>query len=132
MKDASPFGIHLGSCVKLKGPTDILIESVFGGINSRSSWTKATVVVVTGGNKGVGFVIVKELAKHGLTVVLTARDPVKGNAAMEALKFEEGFENIHFHPLEVTSLTSAQNLAVWLKDEFGGIDILVSFQLYSL
>ena len=84
--------------------------------------------VVTGGNKGIGFVSVKELAKHGLTVVLTARDHVKGNAAMEALKTEEGFENIHFHPLEVTSSTSAENLAAWLKDEFGGIDILVSFQ----
>jgi len=87
------------------------------------------VVVVTGGNKGDGFVIIKELAKHGLTVVLTGRDLVKGNAPMKALKIEEGFENIHFHHLEVTSSTSAKNLAVWLKDEFGGIDILVSFQL---
>ena len=86
-------------------------------------------VVVTGGNKGDGFVIIKELANHGLTMMLTARDLVKGNAAMKALKIEEGFKNIHFHPLEVTSSTSAENLAAWLKDEFGGIDILVSFQL---
>ena len=85
--------------------------------------------MVTGGNKGVGFVIVKELAKHGLTVVLAAKEHVKGNAPMEALKIEEWFENIHFHPLEVTSSTSTQNPVEWLKDEFGGIDILVSFQL---
>lgn len=84
---------------------------------------------MTGGNKGIGFVIVKELAKHGLTVVLTARNSMKGNAAMEALKNEEGLENIHFHPLEVTNSTSSENLAAWLKDKFGGIDILVSFQL---
>jgi NADP-dependent 3-hydroxy acid dehydrogenase YdfG len=28
---------------------------------------------VTGGNKGIGFAAVKQLAQHGLTVVLTAR-----------------------------------------------------------
>ena len=110
MRDASPFSINLGSCVELKDPTSILIESVFRELNSKLLWTKATVAVVTGGNKGIGFVIVKELAKHGLTVVLTARDPVKGYAAMEALKIEEGFKNIHFHPLEVTSSTSTKKI----------------------
>jgi NAD(P)-dependent dehydrogenase (short-subunit alcohol dehydrogenase family) len=88
-------------------------------------WTKETVAVVTGGNKGIGYVIVRELAKNGLTVVLTARDSGRGIAALETLK-GEGLKNVCFHPLEVSSSTSAEKLAAWLKDEFGGIDILVS------
>ncbi len=36
------------------------------------------VAVVTGANRGIGLAIVAELARQGLTVVLTARDAQKG------------------------------------------------------
>lgn len=89
-------------------------------------WTKDTVALVTGGNKGIGFAAVKQLAQHGLTVVLTARDEKLGTAAVETLK-SEGIDSVHFHPLDVTSSESVEKLASWLKPKFGGIDILVSF-----
>jgi NAD(P)-dependent dehydrogenase (short-subunit alcohol dehydrogenase family) len=79
------------------------------------------VAVVTGSNKGIGLEIVRQLAKEGITVVLTARDRTRGEDALESLKSH----NVHFHPLDVTSQESILALATWLRETYGGIDILV-------
>ncbi|CAM6085634.1 unnamed protein product [Calypogeia fissa] len=88
-------------------------------------WSKDTVAVVTGANRGIGYEIVRQLAGKGVTVVLTARDQSKGQAAVDALK-AEGLESVWFHQLDVHSPESVQALATWLKSTFGGIDILVN------
>ncbi|CAM6117940.1 unnamed protein product [Calypogeia fissa] len=88
-------------------------------------WSKDTVAVVTGANKGVGYEIARLLAEQGLTVVLTARDVGRGQAAIDALN-ADGQKSIHFYPLDVKSLESVESLANWLKTTFGGIDILVN------
>ncbi len=49
-------------------------------------WSKDTVAVVTGANKGIGFEIVRQLAKEGITVVLTARDETRGKEALNLWK----------------------------------------------
>jgi NAD(P)-dependent dehydrogenase (short-subunit alcohol dehydrogenase family) len=90
------------------------------------------VAVVTGANKGIGFEIVRQLAKEGITVVLTARDETRGKEALESLKSQE-LHNVNFHPLDVTSQESILALADWLGKTYGGIDILVStFEAYTL
>ncbi|CAM6097206.1 unnamed protein product [Calypogeia fissa] len=96
--------------------------------NSTSTpwWSKDTIALVTGANKGVGYAIVRKLAEEGLTVVLTARDPTKGQTATETLRTETGLQSIFFHPLEVRSSQSAQTLAKWVKEKFGGLDIIVN------
>ncbi len=87
--------------------------------------------VVTGANKGIGLGIVRQLAKDGITVVLTARDATRGNVALESLK-SQGLHNVNFHPLDVASQESILALAEWLHKTYGGIDILVStFEAYK-
>eukprot|EP00249_Psilotum_nudum_P019630 c27348_g1_i3 orf=318-1163(-) len=93
-------------------------------MDSARWWTKDTVAVVTGSNKGIGFEIVKQLAKEGLTVVLTARNEERGHQAVEKLK-QEGL-HVAFYPLDVCSTESISNLADWLKKQYGGLDILVN------
>ena len=44
------------------------------------------IAVVTGANRGIGFEVVGELARDGFTVVLGARDAVKGEHALENLR----------------------------------------------
>ncbi|CAM6099836.1 unnamed protein product [Calypogeia fissa] len=88
-------------------------------------WTEDTVALVTGANKGIGYEIVRAFATEGLRVVLTARDPAKGQAAVDELK-AAGLKNIYFHKLEVSSPESVKTLATWLKEKFGGLDILVN------
>ncbi|CAM6118255.1 unnamed protein product [Calypogeia fissa] len=105
--------------VERKSPAEVRCVSLVGW------WSKATVAVVTGANKGIGSDIVRQLAKAGVTTVLTARDESRGVAAVDKLK-AEGLENVLFHPLDVTDAASASKLANWLKEKFGGIDILVN------
>jgi len=88
-------------------------------------WSKDTVAVVTGANKGLGLGIVRQLAKEGITVVLTARDATRGNVALESLK-SQGLHNVNFHPLDVASQESILALAEWLHKTYGGIDILIN------
>ncbi|KAH9574525.1 hypothetical protein CY35_01G062900 [Sphagnum magellanicum] len=88
-------------------------------------WSKDTVAVVTGANKGIGLEIVRQLAKEGITVVLTARDETRGEEALESLKRQE-LHNVNFHPLDVTSQESILALADWLHKTYGGIDILIN------
>lgn len=80
--------------------------------------------VITGANKGIGFELTRQLAKDGLTTVLTARDEGRGKEAVEALRRED--LDVAFHPLDVHSDESARTLANWLKKTYGGLDILVS------
>jgi NAD(P)-dependent dehydrogenase (short-subunit alcohol dehydrogenase family) len=82
------------------------------------------VAVVTGGNRGIGFEICRQLAKRGLRVVLTARDSRKGRAAAKRLR-DEGLDVV-FHPLDVTDATAVQRLANHLRRTVGRLDVLVN------
>lgn len=95
------------------------------GVSAQQWWSKETVAVVTGSSKGIGLQIVKDLAKTGVTTVLTGRDAGRGEKVVAALK-AEGYESVVFHPLEITSAESIDSLAAWLKSEFGGFDILIN------
>ncbi|KAI9383766.1 hypothetical protein POPTR_013G127700v4 [Populus trichocarpa] len=87
-------------------------------------WSKDTVAMVTGANKGIGFSLVKQLAQLGLTVILTARDVEKGNSAVELLK-SHGL-HVHFYRLDVSDPASVKTLASWFQKKFGVLDILIN------
>ena len=52
------------------------------------------IILVTGGNKGIGLEVAKQLARLGHTIILTARDEAKGLEAQKKLKAENltGFQ----------------------------------------
>lgn len=82
------------------------------------------IAVVTGGNRGIGFEICRQLGKRGINVVLTARDSKKGNKAVEHLQ-SEGL-NVLFHPLDVTSPEQVRRLASYMAEVHGRCDMLVN------
>ncbi|XP_047173894.1 (+)-neomenthol dehydrogenase-like isoform X1 [Vigna umbellata] len=87
-------------------------------------WSKETVAVVTGGNRGIGFEICRQLAVHGLTVILTSRDSSAGVESIKSL--EEGGLCVVYHQLDVVDHSSINQFVEWLRENYGGLDILVN------
>jgi (+)-neomenthol dehydrogenase len=83
------------------------------------------IAVVTGGNKGIGLEVCRQLADSGVAVVLTARDETRGAAAVEKLR-GLGLSNVIFHQLDITDAPSIARLVVFFKTRFGKLDILVN------
>ncbi|PWA38769.1 glucose/ribitol dehydrogenase [Artemisia annua] len=86
------------------------------------------IAIVTGGNKGIGFEICKQLvsSSHDILVVLTARDEKKGLEALHNLKKFGFSENVVFQQLDVTDPASITSLAEFIATQFGKLDILVN------
>jgi carbonyl reductase 1 len=83
------------------------------------------VAIVTGGNKGVGFAIVKGLAKSfDGDVYLTARSEQRGQAAVKELEAEN--LKVKFHQLDIDDEASIKTLADFVKDKYTGLDLLVN------
>ncbi|XP_076893443.1 short-chain dehydrogenase/reductase 1-like [Bidens hawaiensis] len=89
-------------------------------------WSKDTVAIVTGANKGIGYALVKWFAKLGLTVVLTARDQSKGLEAMDSLKVLGLDDNVRFCQLDISDPVSISSFVSWFRSGFNSFDILVN------
>ena len=83
------------------------------------------VAIVTGSNKGIGLATVKGLAsKFDGDVFLTARNEERGYAAVQQLE-KQGVK-VHFHQLDIVDRKSIENFRNFIKDNYGGIDVLVN------
>jgi len=95
-------------------------------------------IVITGGNTGLGLESGKRLAASGATIVLTSRSTAKGLRAVQSVKDyvleQTGTENnnIYTLPLDLCDLESVNNFPELLKntDAFkangGNIDVLLN------
>ncbi|KAL7609772.1 hypothetical protein Lser_V15G09844 [Lactuca serriola] len=82
------------------------------------------IAVITGGNKGVGLEICRQMANE-VVVVLTARDEQRGVDAVAKLH-SSGLQDVVFHQLDVTDPSSIASLANFIDARFGKLDILVN------
>lgn len=78
------------------------------------------VALVTGGNRGIGLEICRQLAADGLEVILTARDPAAGDAAAAALRTEG--HQVRTEQLDVADPASVTACAA----RAGPVDVLVN------
>ncbi|XP_048865350.1 carbonyl reductase [NADPH] 1 [Brienomyrus brachyistius] len=83
------------------------------------------VAFVTGSNKGIGLAVVRAMCKQFPgDVYLTARDVGRGTAAVESLK-AEGLQPL-FHQLDITDPASVRVARDFLKEKYGGLDVLIN------
>ncbi len=82
------------------------------------------IALVTGGNRGLGFEICRQLAQRDVSVVLTSRNPDRGLEAAGRLR-DEGLE-VSFQPLDVTLPETVERTLSAVREEFGRLDILVN------
>jgi NAD(P)-dependent dehydrogenase (short-subunit alcohol dehydrogenase family) len=81
------------------------------------------IALVTGGNKGIGFEIVRGLLQAGCRVYLGAREATKGQQAAAELAAEG---DVRFLKIDLTDQATLDAAAVHLQREEGRLDILVN------
>lgn len=82
------------------------------------------IALVTGGNRGIGLEICRQLAKLGIRVLLGSRDIAKGVAAAAAMT-ATGLV-VDPRALDVADEQSIEECMSWIRGELGRLDILVN------
>jgi len=82
------------------------------------------IALVTGANRGIGRETARQLAAKGYSVVLSARDEAKANAAAEELTAEGG--DVKALVLDVSDPASIDRAAADLVNDPGELDVLVN------
>ena len=81
--------------------------------------------IVTGGNRGIGKAIARELARQGADVVLAARDQTALDASAREIAAETGRRFLGLR-VETGSKASVDALVAGAVERLGGVDILVN------
>ena len=79
------------------------------------------VALVSGGNRGIGLEICRQLTARGIAVILGSRNEESGKEAAQKLS-----GNVVVHQLDVADEESVGRLASFVEEEFGRLDILVN------
>jgi NAD(P)-dependent dehydrogenase (short-subunit alcohol dehydrogenase family) len=77
--------------------------------------------LVSGGNRGIGLEVCRQLAERGYAVIMGSRDEENGRFAAEGLEW-----NVIPQQLDVADAGSVDRMAAFLEDAFGRLDILVN------
>ncbi|WP_371782887.1 SDR family NAD(P)-dependent oxidoreductase [Streptosporangium subroseum] len=83
-----------------------------------------TTVLITGGNKGLGFETARRLGEQGWTIFLGSRDEGRGRTA--AAKLIAGGANVVMVPLDVTSDESVANAVRLVREHTDWLDVLIN------
>ena len=82
------------------------------------------VALITGGNRGIGNELVKQLALNGYKVILASRDPEMGHEAAQKLKELE--LDVSCVEMDVTNQESIHQAAVIINEKYGRLDVLIN------
>jgi NAD(P)-dependent dehydrogenase (short-subunit alcohol dehydrogenase family) len=79
------------------------------------------IILVTGGNRGIGLGICEQLIQDNHTVIMGTRDYSKGLEAAKSLT-----ESIDVQPLDITNEGHMESLAAHIKRTHGRLDVLIN------
>lgn len=85
---------------------------------------KNLTAVITGGTSGIGEATVRLFAENNANVVFVGTSSEKGSAVMQKLESAGLVANVRFRQCNVSQEKDVQELAEFVKSEFGGCDIL--------
>jgi NAD(P)-dependent dehydrogenase (short-subunit alcohol dehydrogenase family) len=82
-------------------------------------------VVITGGNVGLGYETAKDLAGRHARVIMGCRNVQKGQEAVEAIQVATGNDAVECLELDLSSLSSVRMFCSEVKSKYPPIDILI-------
>lgn len=82
------------------------------------------IALVTGANRGIGLEICRQLAEHGLTVLLGARDQVSGSDA--ARQLQAAGLDVRYIAIDTNAPATFAAAHTVIAREFGKLDVLVN------
>ena len=85
--------------------------------------TPTKTALVTGGNRGIGFGVCRQLAARGFAVLLTARDAEKSRAAAAKLKSVGRVEPV---VLDVANASSIEKAVADVSSRYDWLDVLIN------
>jgi NAD(P)-dependent dehydrogenase (short-subunit alcohol dehydrogenase family) len=87
---------------------------------------KGKVCLITGATQGIGLAAAIDIAKHGPTMVLVARDPKRGEAAVAEVKEKSGNPGVELMLADLASLASIRRLADTFKAKYDRLHVLIN------
>ncbi|MCH4887821.1 SDR family NAD(P)-dependent oxidoreductase [Acidaminobacter sp. JC074] len=87
---------------------------------------RGKVAIVTGGNKGLGFLCVKELSKKGASVVIACRSKKLGLDAKKKIQSEVNHAKIQVMELDLLNDQIIETFAKSFIDKYDRLDILLN------
>lgn len=92
-----------------------------------SQWNlRDKTVCITGATDGIGRAVALELARRGVQLILTSRDPHKGEVVKRELQSQTGNPRIEVFPCDLSSLQSVSECAQTLKKRFAALHVLIN------
>jgi NAD(P)-dependent dehydrogenase (short-subunit alcohol dehydrogenase family) len=87
--------------------------------------TAKRIALVTGGNKGIGLELSRNLSAAGCTVLVGARNAERGRQAVRQLELA-GLGDLHFLEIDVSRQATITAAAQRIEDRYGRLDILMN------
>ena len=84
------------------------------------------VVLITGGNAGIGKETAVALASRGAAVTITARDPARGAAALDEIRTRSGRADVEVMALDLARLASVRDCVAEFATRHDHLDVLVN------
>ncbi len=111
-------------------PTVIIIGTLLSSLLLARWWRErmydlnGKTVLITGGSRGLGLVMARQLIQAGARLAICARDTSELERACTEL--EQGGGEVLAIPCDVTDQTQVEQMVQQVRDRFGQIDVLIN------
>jgi len=83
-------------------------------------------VLITGGSRGLGLVLARQLAEQGARLTLVARDEAELRRAVEDIETRQPFAQVLPAPADIRARYQAERAIAMAVERFGNVDVLIN------
>src|SRR5512144_940116 len=83
-------------------------------------------VVITGGSRGLGLVMARQLANEGARLPLVARDEEELQRAVDDLQARQPFAEVLAAPADIRARYQAERAIAMAVERFGNVDVVIN------